>query len=39
MPELIAEISTQLWLSANRIAGYALLNLVDDPAILSMAFC
>jgi hypothetical protein len=36
LPELISEISTQLWFAAHRLA---LLNLLDDPAILAMAFC
>jgi len=39
LSELISQISTQLWFSAHRLAGYALLNLLDDPAILAMAFC
>jgi len=39
LPALLYEISLNLWFSANRFAGYALLNLLDDPAILAMAFC
>lgn len=27
------------WGAANRLAGYALINLLDDPAILAIAFC
>jgi hypothetical protein len=29
----------RLWLFANRVVTYGLLNLVDDPALLAMAFC
>jgi len=39
MYETIIRLSTQAWFATNRIAGYALLNLLDDPAILAMAFC
>jgi hypothetical protein len=39
MLEAIADFSTQVWIIANRLAAYALLNLIDDPAILAMAFC
>jgi hypothetical protein len=39
MLEFFSSLSTQAWFKANRIAGYALLNLIDDPAILAMAFC
>jgi hypothetical protein len=39
MRDLFSEAASQLWLSANRVAGHALLNLLDDPAILAMAFC
>jgi hypothetical protein len=39
MPEAVARFSIQVWIAANRFAGYALLNLVDDPAILAFAFC
>ena len=39
MKEAIIELSTELWFIANRVAGYALLNLLDDPAILAMGFC
>lgn len=28
-----------LWQRANLLAGYCLLNLLDDPALLAMAFC
>lgn len=37
--ENLTSLVSLAWLSANRIAGYALLNLLDDPAILAMAFC
>lgn len=30
---------TRLWFEMNRLAGYALLNLLDDPALIAMAFC
>jgi hypothetical protein len=39
MRDLISEAASQLWLLAHRLAGYALVNLLDDPAILAMAFC
>jgi hypothetical protein len=39
MPEALARISVHAWIAANRLAGYALINLLDDPAILAMAFC
>jgi hypothetical protein len=29
----------RLWQRANLLAGYCLLNLLDDPALLAMAFC
>lgn len=29
----------QLWQRVNLLAGYFLLNLLDDPALLAMAFC
>jgi len=39
MLEGVLRISSQLWMIAHRVAGYALLNLLDDPAILALAFC
>jgi hypothetical protein len=39
MRDQMIELGVHLWLAANRIASYAMLNLVDDPAILAMAFC
>jgi hypothetical protein len=33
------EVSSCFWLSANRVAGYVLVNLLDDPALLALAFC
>lgn len=39
MLEAIARFSVQVWIAANRFAGYALLNLIEDPAILAFAFC
>ena len=39
MLEAIADFSMQVWSFANRLAAYALLNLIDDPALLAMAFC
>lgn len=29
----------QAWWLVNRVAAYCLLNLLDDPALLAMAFC
>lgn len=37
--DLFLEISASWWLTTHRIAGYATVNLLDDPAILAMAFC
>ena len=42
LPELAdndIRVSTRLLWLANRIAAYCLLNLLDDPALLAMAFC
>ena len=39
MRDSLLELATQIWFAANRLAGYALLNLLDDPALLAMAFC
>lgn len=39
MFEVVVDFSLQAWIAANRLAGYALINLLDDPAILAMAFC
>jgi hypothetical protein len=37
--EAIAKLSIQVWIAANRFSAYALLNLLDDPAMLAFAFC
>jgi hypothetical protein len=37
--DALTRLATQAWFAAHRLAGYALLNLLDDPAILAMAFC
>jgi hypothetical protein len=37
--ELLLEIAGAIWLRANLFAGHALLNLLDDPAILAIGFC
>jgi len=39
MLEALLRLSAQAWNAANRLAGYALLNLVEDPAIIAFAFC
>jgi hypothetical protein len=39
MLEAVAKYSVHAWIAANRLAGYALLNLIDNPAILATAFC
>lgn len=39
MKSALTELAIELWFIANRVAGYAMLNLLDDPAILAMAFC
>ncbi|MFZ1245500.1 MAG: hypothetical protein WAR41_10580 [Azonexus sp.] len=33
----LTEFSVQVWMFANRLAAYALLNLIDDPAMLAFA--
>jgi hypothetical protein len=33
------ELSALAWLHANRIASNAMLNWLEDPAMLAMAFC
>ncbi|WP_153132093.1 hypothetical protein [Dechloromonas hortensis] len=35
----LASLSEQVWFVGNRLAAYALLNLLDDPALLAIAFC
>lgn len=35
----IANFTDQLLLLAYRAAGYAMLNLVDDAALLALMFC
>lgn len=35
----LASLSEQAWFAGNRLAAYALLNLLDDPALLAFAFC
>jgi len=39
MLSAFAKYSVLVWFAANRFAAYALLNLIDDPAILAFAFC
>ncbi len=39
MREYVSELAAQLCLAAYRFSAYAQLNLIDDPAILAMAFC
>lgn len=39
LPDLLLRLAPQAWFNVHRLAGYVLLNLVDDPAILAMAFC
>jgi hypothetical protein len=39
MADLLIELSTQAWLHGNRIASHAMLNWLEDPARLAMAFC
>lgn len=35
----LTSLSEQVWFVGNRLAAYALLNLLDDPALLAIAFC
>lgn len=39
MSALLDLLPSQLWQIAQRLSAYALLNLVDDPALLTLAFC
>jgi hypothetical protein len=39
MREQIYELGLHLWFAANRIGAYAMLNILDDPAMLAFAFC
>jgi hypothetical protein len=39
MKQLIIDQLMQLWLLINRVSSYAMMNLLDDPALLAMAFC
>lgn len=39
MRDQIADAATQLWFALHRLGAYAMLNLLDEPAILAMAFC
>jgi hypothetical protein len=34
-PDIVTTVSAYIY----RIANYAMFNLIDDPAILAMAFC
>lgn len=35
----LQQLSEFAWSAINRLAAYALLNLLDDPAMLALAFC
>ena len=39
LSERLVELGSQFWLAANRFSAYALLNLLDAPALLALAFC
>ena len=39
MADLLIELSAPAWLHANSIASHAMLNWLEDPAMLAMAFC
>ena len=39
LSEPLLQITVEWRFVAYRLAGYALLNLVDDPALLALAFC
>ena len=39
MRDTLTDLAIQVWMGACRLATYAMLNLLDDPAILAMAFC
>lgn len=39
MKQFVVDQLMQLWLLINRFSSYAMMNLLDDPAILAMAFC
>jgi len=39
MADLLIALSVRAWLHASRIASHAMLNWLEDPAILAIAFC
>ncbi len=39
MREQFADAATQLWFAMHRLGAFAILNLLDEPAILALAFC
>lgn len=36
---MIIDLAAQAWVAVHRLSAYALLNWLDDPAILAFAFC
>jgi hypothetical protein len=39
MQQLFIDQLIQIWQLINRAASYASMNLLDDPAMLAIAFC
>ncbi len=36
---MIIDLAAQAWVAVHRLSTHALLNWLDDPAILAIAFC
>lgn len=39
VPAVIIDLAVLAWGALHRLSAYALLNGLDDPAILAIAFC
>lgn len=39
MREQFADAAIQLWCALHRVGAFVVLNLLDEPVILAMAFC
>ena len=39
MREQFADAAIQLWFVLHRLGAFAMLNLLDEPANLALAFC
>lgn len=36
---MLQEAAAELWFAAHRIGAFAVLYLLDDPALLAITFC